>query len=427
MKNKNILSLTERLNLEINNIFKIGSIIMIIISSSFILAYIFIGHNRNNFYYSILILLGICLVYSIVLFYLSNNNKIKVLTQYIIAITLVSIPGFSYLIFSLRPINNMLIPTETPFALITFLFIIITGFFLNARLSIICGIIAGTEYFIAFLLTRNNSIVLDSTSNIFLNSQVSIGVYIFKTTIMIASSILVGLFSSNTKKLIVNIINEENEKQNINRLFGQYVSNEVKEKIINEKKEMIGERKKVAVLFSDIRSFTTVSENLIPEKIVEQLNEYFDRMVMCVTSNGGIVDKFIGDAVMAVFGGLIDLENPCDNSLNAAIMMLDELKKLNEKWKKKAQPVFKIGIGLHYGEVLQGTIGSRERKDFTVIGDAVNTSSRIEQFTKKYSQIVFSESFYNELSENNKIKSHKIGKAQIKGKQKEILLYGVNI
>ena len=102
------------------------------------------------------------------------------------------------------------------------------------------------------------------------------------------------------------------------RVFGQFVSTEVRDKIIAEKNRLVGERREVAVLFSDIRRFTAYSEANEPEQIVRQLNEYFERMVRCISAEGGTVDKFFGDAVMAVFGGLVDLENECDAALRAA-------------------------------------------------------------------------------------------------------------
>ena len=147
-----------------------------------------------------------------------------------------------------------------------------------------------------------------------------------------------------------------------------------------------GERKPVTILFSDIRGFTTLSETMDEEEIIAQLNEYLTEMVECVNHHGGTLHKFIGDAVMAVWGDVISKgpEEDARRALRAALEMRPTLAKLNEKWRAEGRPPFKIGIGLNQGEVIVGNIGAPQRMEFTVIGDVVNAASRIEGQTKEW-------------------------------------------
>jgi adenylate cyclase len=138
-----------------------------------------------------------------------------------------------------------------------------------------------------------------------------------------------------------------------------------------------GDKRRVAVLFSDIRGFTALSETMNPDTMARLLTEYFTEMVECVFRHGGTLDKFIGDAVMAQWGAPIGEDDDCDRAMSAAIDMMDELEKLNARWKEEGRPTIGIGIGLNVGDVFAGNIGSDRRLEYTVIGDPVNISSRL--------------------------------------------------
>ena len=138
-----------------------------------------------------------------------------------------------------------------------------------------------------------------------------------------------------------------------------------------------GDKRKVVVLFSDIRGFTALSETMNPDAMATLLTEYFTEMVECVFRHGGTLDKFIGDAVMAQWGAPIGSEDDADQAMAAAIDMMAELRTLNARWAAEERPTLQIGIGLNYGEAFAGNIGSERRLEFTVIGDTVNTASRL--------------------------------------------------
>lgn len=137
-----------------------------------------------------------------------------------------------------------------------------------------------------------------------------------------------------------------------------------------------GDKKVVTVLFSDIRNFTPIAEALPPDQLVRLLNEYFTEMARVIFENQGSLDKYIGDALVAVFGSLIPLENPAHNAVQAAIQMMKSLVTANKGWVDQYGFAVNIGIGINTGEVFSGNIGSPERMEFTVIGDTVNIASR---------------------------------------------------
>jgi adenylate cyclase len=138
-----------------------------------------------------------------------------------------------------------------------------------------------------------------------------------------------------------------------------------------------GEKRQVVVLFSDIRGFTALSETMNPDAMASLLTEYFTEMVECVFRHDGTLDKFIGDAVMAQWGAPLGNPDDADRAMRAALEMISELRKLNERWRSEGKPTLEIGIGLNQGEAFAGNIGSERRLEFTVIGDTVNTASRL--------------------------------------------------
>ena len=138
-----------------------------------------------------------------------------------------------------------------------------------------------------------------------------------------------------------------------------------------------GDKRRIAVLFSDIRGFTALSETMNPDDMAHLLTEYFTEMVECVFANGGTLDKFIGDAVMAQWGAPLGTADDASKAMEAAINMIKELDQLNARWRAAGKPELQIGIGLNVGEAFAGNIGSERRMEYTVIGDTVNTASRL--------------------------------------------------
>jgi len=172
------------------------------------------------------------------------------------------------------------------------------------------------------------------------------------------------------------------EKERIKDAFGRFVNKEMAEMAEKGDIQLGGEIKPATIFFSDIRSFTAISEKLTPSEVVSFLNEYMTLMVECVNQTNGVVDKYIGDAIMAIWGTPISHGNDAENAVNGALLMRTALRKFNQGRGGDRKPIIRIGCGINSGDVLAGQIGSNERMEYTVIGDAVNLASRIEALNK---------------------------------------------
>jgi adenylate cyclase len=185
-----------------------------------------------------------------------------------------------------------------------------------------------------------------------------------------------------------------------------------------------GQKREMTVLFSDLRGFTSLSESLPPDELVEILNAYLARMTQIVFDNGGVLDKYIGDAVMAFWNAPFDQPDHAEQAIRTAIAMRDELERMNGEGVFPRGIELKMGIGINTGEMVVGNFGGEARFDYTVIGDAVNLASRIESATKEYNvQILISEATYHRVS--GLVRARRVGEATVKGKSEPVVLYAV--
>ena len=180
----------------------------------------------------------------------------------------------------------------------------------------------------------------------------------------------------------------------------------------------------MTVLFSDIRGFTSITENGNPEELVSQLNDYFTRMVDVVFHHKGTVDKFVGDMVMALFGAPVDDVDHAEHAVAAAVEMVRELGALNEKWAGQGRARLDIGVGVNSGEMIAGNIGSSSIMSYTVIGDNVNLGSRLESLNKDYrSRIIISDATRARLTGTYDIRP--LGEVVVKGKTRPVSIFEV--
>lgn len=180
------------------------------------------------------------------------------------------------------------------------------------------------------------------------------------------------------------------ERDWLKRNFSRYVSHYIMEKILQSETplKLEGQRKKVTVLFSDIRGFTYLAEHMSPEQVVALLNQYFEIMLEVIFKYMGTLDKFIGDGIMVEFGSPLEDDLQERHALLTSIEMQEKLLELCEKWKEENKPQFKIGIGIHTGEAIIGNIGTEKRMEYTAIGNTVNIAAHLEKLTKKYNVMV---------------------------------------
>jgi adenylate cyclase len=203
------------------------------------------------------------------------------------------------------------------------------------------------------------------------------------------ANLQVGVILGYIGVLSIRLTGEERERARLRKIFSRYVADEVVEKLLASGKfpDLGGEAFQVTVLFSDIRNFTTISERLEPHKVVEMLNTYFSWACEPILAQGGTVDKFIGDAVMAVFGAPAAYPDHALRALKAALGLAQQAREfqlwMQEHFGDWDLPAFAVGVGLHTGEAIVGNIGSPKRLEYTSIGDTVNASSRLESLTKE--------------------------------------------
>jgi adenylate cyclase len=221
---------------------------------------------------------------------------------------------------------------------------------------------------------------------------------------------------------------ERREKRRTRRTLERYVSKNLVKEILDNPESFYsslrGVRIPATILFSDIVGFTTLTESADPEAIVKQLNEYLSRMTAVVFENDGTLDKFIGDAVMAVWGNVRSqgMAEDAKSCARAALAMRRELQTLNAKWETEGIAPFTIGVGINHGDVLGGNIGSQEKADPTVIGDAVNLASRLEALTRTYPVDILIGASASELI-RDEFYLRSVALVQVKGKTRPIELF----
>ncbi len=219
-------------------------------------------------------------------------------------------------------------------------------------------------------------------------------------------------------------IAEEREKRYLKNLFAKATDAKLVEQLL-ENPELVrlgGDRREVSILFCDIRSFSTLSETMNPEVLIGLLNEYFTAVTETIFKNNGMIDKFIGDAVMAIFGAPLPMPDHAYWACKTAIDIHKVQTEVSKDWEEKGHQPFRIGIGLHTGLAVLGNLGSEKRSDYTCIGDAVNVSSRIEGLNKTYKTgILISENTYEACPDLLDVRE--VGEADIRGRSEKVRLY----
>lgn len=216
------------------------------------------------------------------------------------------------------------------------------------------------------------------------------------------------------------------EKEKYRSILGMVVSPTVAKRILAREAMLGGDTVDATVLFADLRDYTTISEKVSPDQMVTLLNEYFTMVNRVIEKNGGFVNKFIGDAVMAIFG-LDEPNGACEAALRAALEIRVELLVLNKRLAERGLPMIENGIGIHHGPCIAGVIGAKERVEFTLIGDTVNTASRLESLTKSLSSFVAaSKAVYERVTESMRQQMEPAGEHLLKGKAEKFAVYGLS-
>ncbi|TGL61969.1 adenylate/guanylate cyclase domain-containing protein [Leptospira ognonensis] len=311
--------------------------------------------------------------------------------------------------------HNSIEALDAPPSFVYFLFIIISTLRLEERMSIFSGIVSSIQYVCLFLYFKTfsfNALPATLVENDAL--------FYAKAFILLGSGFVAGFVTRQIKRAVSSSFRHEVDKNQIRALFGQHVSPEVVNQLLEQKDEWEGETRHVCMLFFDIRNFTQFSESQSPTNLIQFLNTVFTSSIECVNSNGGIINKFLGDGFMAVFGAPVSDGRDVHNAIKAAEKIKITLDGLISAGKL---PKIGFGMGLHAGNAVTGNVGSNERKEYTIIGDVVNLAARIEQLNKQFeTEILVSEEVVNQNTEQ-KERYHLLGDVMIKGKSQPVKIF----
>jgi adenylate cyclase len=206
--------------------------------------------------------------------------------------------------------------------------------------------------------------------------------------------------------------------------FARYLSRDVLARVLADAPSLRGEHRTVSILFSDLRGFTTLSEQMEPERIAAHLNEYFGAMTAAIFAHRGMINDFVGDAVMAVFGAPMDDAEHGWNAVQSAVAMDRALEALNRRWEAAGLPPLRMGIGIHTGAVFAGNVGGRDRIKYTVIGDPVNVASRVEGLNKDLgTTILITEETLAEIGDRMRVRD--CGPVAVKGRVEKVRVFEV--
>lgn len=313
---------------------------------------------------------------------LERHDRPRALRRYAHALVETSLPTAVILYYATSdgPTEAMLMPS----AFVYSIFILLSTLGLDFFLCTFVGFVAAAEYAaIAFAWGT-------------LDARVS-----GKAAVLFVSGVAAGFVARRLRNSFTRAIESVGERARILGVFGQHVSPEIVERLVAGKAEVKSEQRLVCVMFLDIRNFTSFAESHTANEVVDYLNTVFEPTVDAVVKRHGIVNKFLGDGLMAVFGAPTVEEDASGAAIGAA---LDIVKRLDEMVESGKIPPTKVGIGLHTGQAVVGNIGSAQRKEYTVIGDVVNVASRIEALNKEIgSSVLCSDDTWTRAKENGKI------------------------
>lgn len=264
---------------------------------------------------------------------------------------------------------------------------------------------------------------LVSLLGVLLLTGFNLGVWSGAALVLPLASGLLMIVSLFTINMAYGYFIESRSKRQFTELFGQYVPPELVDKMAKnpEQYSMEGKKENLTVLFSDVRGFTTISESLEPAELAQFINGYLTSMSLVIRNNRGTLDKYIGDAIMAFWGAPVEDKEHARQAVISALMMQEELQNLQAEFKARGWPDIKIGIGVNSGDMTVGDMGSKVRKAYTVMGDAVNLGSRLEGITKQYGVGILVGEETRKLV--NDVVFREVDKVRVKGKDEPITIY----
>lgn len=301
-----------------------------------------------------------------------RDERPRAARRYAQALVETSLPTAAVLYYAAvdGPVQALLMPST----FVYFVFILLSTLRLDFALCTFTGLVAAGEYAAIALFWRQTDARFAD------GSLGSLPHHLGKAAILLVSGVAAGFVAERLRRSFTRALESVEERQRILGVFGQHVSPQVVEQLVLGKAEVKSELRDVCVMFLDIRNFTAFAESRSPAEVVDYLNAVFESTIDVIAEHHGIINKFLGDGFMAIFGAPILRDGSSANAVSAA---LDIVARLEQLVADGTLPPTKVGIGLHSGKAIVGNIGSAQRKEYTVIGDVVNVASRIEALNKE--------------------------------------------
>lgn len=331
----------------------------------------------------------------------------------------VTLPTLGLLILAAVLGPHQALASAVPY--VYFLFVFLTALSLDARLSAFAGIVAGAEFAVVSLFLLGWASEADAVLARLAPMLVSPHQYVVKGILMALAGLLAGFVAGSIRRQMVVALRTVEERDRAVSIFGQHVSPQVAEMLLKQPLPIAGEERNVCVMFLDIRDFSRIAGDCTPPEVMDYLNRLFGFMIPVVNRNRGIVNKFLGDGFMAVFGAPVDDGEQCRHALATAFEILEGVDRLCASG---AIPATRVGIGAHMGKAVTGNVGSTDRKEYTVIGDAVNLAARIEQATKQFgARFLVSATVWEKIAPLGEYQAEDLGLAELKGQARPTRLF----
>jgi adenylate cyclase len=302
-----------------------------------------------------------------------------------------------------------------------FLFVFLTALSLDARLSAFAGMFAGVQFAGVSLLLLNQTSDQGALLEVHAPMLVSPHQFVIRGLFLALSGLLAAFVARSTRRQIEVALRTVEERDRAVSIFGQHVSPQVADMLLKQPLPAGGQERNVCVLFLDIRDFSRMAGDSTPSEVMDYLNRLFGFMIPVVNRNQGIINKFLGDGFMAVFGAPADDAEQCRHAIETAFEILSGVERLGQE---KVIPATRLGIGIHVGQAVTGNVGSMDRKEYTIIGDVVNLASRIEQATKQFgARLLVSSAVWDKLAPKATYPAEDLGFAELKGQAKPTRLF----
>jgi adenylate cyclase len=295
------------------------------------------------------------------------------------------------------------------------LFIFMAALYLNFRVCVFAGVVAALQFLLIAVIYIGDEAPISG-----LEMLTDPSAYMVKAALLLASGFLAGFFTVSLKRQIALSVENAEQRDHAISVFGQHVSPVIAQRLLQQNLDIDGETRDACVMFLDIRGFSRIAADKTPHEVMLYLNTLFGELIDVVNAHHGIVNKFLGDGFMAVFGAPADDKERIPHAFNAAQAILESIEALN---RSGAIPLTRVGIGLHAGQLVTGNVGTQERKEYTLIGETVNIAARIEQATKEFdARLLISEAIWNRLP-HPPADAIDLGQVELRGQSRPVRLF----